>query len=73
MTGRLIYTTSSDGPQCPHCLYTATPDDADYYRDSYETECGGCGRRFEVVTQCDVTWHCTTIMEKKRDGERRGD
>jgi hypothetical protein len=49
---------SSEGPQCPHCLFILTPDE-DFYFDPifYDNdECPECGQLFKVRVYTETTW-----------------
>ena len=49
---------SEDGPQCPYCLCTITPDEGLYYDSSRYTEgeCPRCDRKFKVEVDTTTSW-----------------
>jgi transposase-like protein len=48
---------STDGPTCPHCKATYTPDEGFYFdQNGYEMECDGCGEKFSVQPDCSWSW-----------------
>jgi transposase-like protein len=60
---------SSDGPKCPGCGFTFTPDDTYYYDPLYvEDTCQECGLSFNVEVEHSVCWRTS---EKVADGEDR--
>lgn len=64
---------SSDGPVCPKCGYTFTPDE-DYYFDGFryrEDECPECGITFTVEIEHEVVW--TTSLKDEEDGSKNHD
>lgn len=51
------YKYSSDGPICPYCGNTETPDEAFYYNeDLTEHKCGSCGEEYRVSVYIKTTW-----------------
>lgn len=50
---------STDGPECPACGFTFTPDDGAYYSDNYtEDECPDCKAKFTVEVYHSTSWTC---------------
>jgi hypothetical protein len=49
---------STDGPQCPYCLCTITPDEGFYFdANNYtEGECPDCQRKFKVEVHIETSW-----------------
>ncbi len=64
---RLFGVSSTDGPACPHCGNTITPDESFYYsEDRYlEDICEACGKKFRVELNIQHTW--TTYRELEDD------
>lgn len=54
-------TYSNDGPECPNCGFTFTPDDSYYYDENgyTEDECPDCKAKFKVEVHHSVSWCCT--------------
>lgn len=53
---------SCDGPQCPKCGFTFTPDESFYYEPRYtEDTCQECGCKFSVEVHHSVSWECAVI------------
>ena len=53
-------TYSHDGPECPHCGFTSTPDEAIYYDENRYNEdtCPECDQKFSVEVHHSVSWTC---------------
>ena len=50
-----------DGPQCPFCDVTFTPDENFFYNEyGYRLECD-CGAVFNVQPMCSWTWYGKAI------------
>jgi hypothetical protein len=48
---------SHDGPKCPKCGFTFTPDEGCYYAPTYEKDkCQECGCEFSVVVHHSTEW-----------------
>lgn len=57
-------TYSREGPECPKCGFTFTPDDGAYYSDNYtEDQCPDCGTKFSVEVYHSTSWTCTLFDE----------
>lgn len=55
-------TYSTDGPECPYCGFTFTPDDPFFYDDRYtQEECPECDRKFKVEVRHSVSWACDQL------------
>lgn len=56
-------TYSTDGPECPHCGRTYTPDEPHFYDESGYTqdECDTCGKPFKVEVHHSVSWVCEPV------------
>lgn len=56
-------TYCSDGPKCPHCGFTFTPDEAHYYDPSGYTRdtCPECKQGFKVEVHHSVSWECEPL------------
>jgi ribosomal protein L37E len=53
---------STDGPECPACGFTFTPDEPHYYSDTYtEDECPDCGVKFKIEVYSWTSWSCEEI------------
>ena len=53
---------STNGPTCPKCGFTFTPDESIYYEPRYtEDECQECGCKFSVEVHHSVSWRCEVI------------
>lgn len=54
---------STDGPKCPACGYTFTPDESHYYDEQRYTddECQDCGCKFKVEVNISTSWSCEEI------------
>jgi hypothetical protein len=54
---------SDDGPQCPKCGFTITPDEGLYFDEHCYTEdtCSECGTEFRVEVSHSVSWWCEPI------------
>lgn len=54
-------TISTDGPECPKCGFTFTPDEGHYFdQNQYtEDECPKCETKFKVEVHHSVSWCCT--------------
>lgn len=54
-------TYSHEGPECPHCGFTFTPDESHYYDENKYTEetCPDCRKVFAVEVCHSVSWTCT--------------
>lgn len=54
-------TYSTDGPECPKCGFTFTPDESHYYDENAYTsdECPQCQTKFSVEVHHSVSWSCT--------------
>ena len=58
---------STDGPKCPQCGFTFTPDERYYYERSYDKdECQECGCKFKVEVHHCVSWECEAIAPVKQ-------
>ena len=54
-------TYSDDGPECPVCGFTITPDEG-YYFDPYKFDsftCDECNTEIAVEVQPSCSWRCT--------------
>lgn len=50
-------TISTEGPTCPYCRLTITPDEAFFFSDRYsEQECPDCERKFKVEYHRRDSW-----------------
>jgi ribosomal protein L37AE/L43A len=51
---------SHDGPECPKCGFTFTPDEPHYYDEAMYThdECPDCGSKFSVSVMVTTSWEC---------------
>lgn len=60
-------TYSTDGPECPHCGHTFTPDDAIHYDENNYTqdECPRCDKKFKVEVHHSVSWSCEVMPENR--------
>lgn len=56
-------TYSHEGPECPKCGFTFTPDEAHYYDESRytEDECPECRSKFTVSVAVSTSWECSLI------------
>ena len=56
-------TYSTEGPECPACGFTCTPDDSIYYdeRNYTKEECQECGQKFSVEVHHSTAWNCEII------------
>ena len=56
-----IETYSSDGPECPMCGFTFTPDEPFYFDEKIytEDECPQCETKFCVEVFHSISWTCT--------------
>jgi hypothetical protein len=56
---------SSDGPKCPKCGFTFTPDEGVYYDELRytEDECQECKCKFKVEVHNSTTWRCVELDE----------
>jgi hypothetical protein len=54
---------STDGPQCPQCGFTFTPDEGHYFDEAAYTEdaCPECYTTFKVEVHHSVSWTCEII------------
>lgn len=54
---------SHDGPECPKCGFTFTPDESHYYDEQRYTddECQECGCKFKVSVMITTSWECSEI------------
>jgi ribosomal protein L37AE/L43A len=53
-------TYSHDGPECPHCGHTLTPDESHYYDERYNKDtCPECDHTFSVEVHNSTSWTCT--------------
>jgi hypothetical protein len=53
---------STDGPECPKCGFTFTPDESYYYELRYtEDTCQECGCKFSVEVHHSVSWKCEAM------------
>lgn len=54
---------STDGPECPNCGHTITPDEGIYYDGNRytEDECQECGQKFSVEIHHVTSWRCHPI------------
>lgn len=61
-------TYSTDGPTCPKCGFTYTPDEAHYYDEFRYTEetCQECECKFSVRVEHSVSWTCKSISEQAK-------
>lgn len=57
-------TISDDGPECPTCGFTFTPDEPSYYdpRNYTDETCQECGTKFKVEVQHSVNWQCEAVQ-----------
>ena len=65
---------STNGPKCPQCGFTFTPDERYYYERGYDKdECQECGCKFKVEVHYSVSWECEAIddLEGSMDPCRR--
>lgn len=55
---------SHDGPECPRCGFTFTPDESHYYDEMRYTddECQKCGCKFTVSVHVTTSWSCEEIQ-----------
>ena len=61
-------TYSTNGPECPNCGFTFTPDDGYYYEPRYtKDECPECGCMFSVEVHHSVAWACEPIEAESVD------
>lgn len=58
-------TYSQDGPECPSCGFTFTPDEGSYYdADRYTNEtCPECKSKFAVEVHHQTSWTCTSTQD----------
>ena len=54
---------STEGPECPSCGFTFTPDEPHYFDETGYTEetCQDCGSKFRVEVFHTVSWSCELI------------
>lgn len=56
---------STKGPVCPYCEHEHTPDEAFYYQEDYDMDCGECGEEFRVSTYVETSWTSKKPKEQK--------
>lgn len=62
-------TYSTDGPECPNCGFTFTPDDSIYFDENKYTsdECPDCQTKFTVEVYTSVSWTCSTVPSTQKE------
>jgi hypothetical protein len=64
---------STDGPKCPRCGFTFTPDESIYYEPRYtEDECQECKSKFTVEVHLSVSWRTELIEPAPTALQRKG-
>lgn len=59
-------TISNEGPTCPYCQTTITPDEAFYFGDDYaHEECPECGEKFKVEYHRLDSWFSEKLPKFK--------
>lgn len=66
-------TYSKNGPECPKCGFTLTPDEGCYYDENRYTEetCQECGTAFKVEVFHSTSWTCTVPEPESIDRENK--
>lgn len=56
-------TYSTEGPECPYCGFTFTPDEPHYFDETgyTEDECPECEKKFQVSVSHSTSWLCVPI------------
>src|SRR5262245_47574360 len=71
MTMTKLRTYSEEGPSCPRCGFTFTPDESIYYEPRYtEDTCQECGCKFSVEVEHSGSWVCEAeaVRDEKSEG-----
>lgn len=73
MTDRGFESYSHDGPECPRCAFTFTPDEPHYYDEARytEDECQECGCKFTVSVAITTSWSCEEIVAAHGEGSEK--
>lgn len=72
MTDGVERSFSTDGPKCPKCGFTFTPDESHYYDEHRytEDECQECGCKFSVRVNLSASWTCQAVARDHGEGSR---